>query len=59
MQVIKEIKCTDCNDTGLAEVESVVIGRPFFCKENQELMHTITGKGDWHKMPCHCIDEED
>lgn len=52
MQKAQEIECEDCMDTGLIEVESVSIGRPYM--KDGKLVQDWTGHGNWHKDVCPC-----
>lgn len=48
--------CKDCNDTGLIEVESIWLGRPYM--ENKKIVYPLYSRGDWEKVPCPCKEEE-
>ena len=46
--------CEDCNDTGLIEVESVILSRPYMI--NGKKHYDVQSKGDWKMTQCRCID---
>jgi hypothetical protein len=56
---MSKIKCNDCNDTGLIEVESVTLSRPFYDKTIGGLAYQVYGHNDWHKGQCHCVGEDE
>lgn len=52
-------KCQTCQGTGYIKTEGCRFGRPYFCKEQKELVRDIHGDGVWIDTLCpDCCESE-